>query len=253
MKIEAVVICNNYSDFLEHTMPENLQHLDRLVVVTHPDDKKTQQLCAYYGVDCIDTTVFHDDGDKFNKGRAINLGLSHLRHEDWLLHMDADILLPHRFRQRLKEAKLDPKNIYGADRQNVVSYEHFHEHKHKMTPQHKWRYLVEPMKEFPLGSRLLHMEHGYCPIGYFQLWHSSERRKYHIVAGSAEHSDVLFAVQWSRENRILLPEFFVFHLESEGSKMGINWDGRKSKPFEGKCEKCSRKRKDCKCHRCYDR
>lgn len=231
MKIEAVIICKDYSDFLEHTLPENLQHLDRIVVVTHPEDKKTQMVCDKFGVDFLDTTVFHEDGDLFNKGRAINLGLSHLRHEDWLLHIDADILLPHRFREMLKKAKLDPKNIYGADRLNVLSYEHWMEHKGKTVPQFQWRYMVTPQKEFTLGSRLLHNEYGYCPIGYFQLWHSSKKRKYSVINGSAEHADVLFSVQWERKHRMLLPEFFVYHLESEQTVMGANWLGRKTKPF----------------------
>jgi hypothetical protein len=231
VKIEAVIVCKDYSDFLAHTLSDNLQHLDRVVIVTHPDDKATQALCTRYGVDFIETEVMHDEGDKFNKGRAINLGLSHLRHEGWLLHLDADILLPHRFRSMLRHAKLDEKNIYGADRLNTVSYDQWIAHKHKTIPQHQWRYLVSPPAEFPLGSRLLHQEYGWCPIGYFQLWHSRMKRKYPIVSGSAEHSDVLFSVQWPRENRVLLPEIFVYHLESEAGNMGANWNGRKTKAF----------------------
>jgi glycosyltransferase involved in cell wall biosynthesis len=232
MKIECVVICYNYSDFLEHTLPENLQHVDRMVVVTHPTDRKTVDLCTKHGVDCIETEVFHDRGDKFNKGRAVNLGLSHLRHDDWLLTIDADILLPHRFRAMLDHAKLNERMIYGADRLNVPGWDAWMAHKHKIVPQHQWRYMVTPTKEFPIGSRLLHQEYGYCPIGYFQLWHSKTGRKYPIISGSAEHDDVLFAVQWEREQRALLPEFFCYHLESEpDAAMGANWKGRKTKPF----------------------
>lgn len=232
MRIECVIVCKDYSDFLEHTLPENLQHIDRLVVVTHPDDQKTIGLCTKYGVDVIPTTEFHRHGDKFNKGRAINLGLSHLRHDDWLLHIDADILLPHRFRQMLAYSHLDTNCIYGADRLNTLTYEHWMKHKDKTRPQHQWRYMVSPPKEFHVGSRLLHQEYGYCPIGYFQLWHSSTHRKYPIINGSAEHGDVLFAVQWPREKRHLLPEFFVYHLESDpNAPMGANWNGRKTPPF----------------------
>jgi|SRR4051812_48157964 hypothetical protein len=231
MKIECVIVCWNYSDFLEHTLPQNLNHLDRIVVVTHPHDGKTKNLCAKYGVDCIPTEVFHHEGDKFNKGRAINLGLSHLKHVDWLLHIDADILLPHRFRDLLNRAPLEQKCLYGADRLNSHCWEHWEANKHLTVPQYQWRYLVQPHSEFELGARLLHAEYGYCPIGYFQFWHSSVGLRYPIVNGSAEHSDVMFAVQWARRNRHLLPEFFVYHLESEKSGMGKNWDGRKSKPF----------------------
>lgn len=231
MKIEAVIVCKNYSDFLAYTMPENLQHLDRLVVVTHPDDKATQALCNKYGVDCLETEVMHDEQDPFNKGRAINLGISHLRHEGWILHLDADIVLPHRFRTMLRYAKLDPKNIYGCDRLNSLSFENWIKNKHKTVPQHLWRCLVTPQTEFPLGSRLLHQEYGWLPIGFFQLHHSSLKRRYPIMSGSAEHSDVLFSVQWERRDRILLPEFFVYHLESGTNKMGANWNGRKTPQF----------------------
>ncbi len=237
MVIEAVVVCYNYSDFLKHTIAETLQHVDRLVVVTHPSDNATKQLCDRYGVDCVPTEVFHEDGAKFNKARAINLGLSHLKHTGWLIHLDADILLPHRFRHMLDKAKLDKTCIYGADRVNTKSYEHFQEHKHKLVPAFVWRFLVNAISEFPLGARLLHNEYGWAPIGFTQIWHSSTNRKYPIVSGSAEHSDVMFAVQWPREKRILLPEFFVTHLESEGdAPSGVNWNGRKTKHFGPACK-----------------
>jgi len=231
MKIEAVIVCYNYGDFLEATIADNLQHLDRMVVVTHPSDKHTGRLCDRYGVDCIKTEVFHEDGDKFNKGRAINLGLSHLRHDDWVIHMDADILLPHRFRHMLKMAKLNKENIYGCDRLNSLNYENWVKYKNKTVPQHQWRFMVTPQQEFPVGSRLVHNEYGWLPIGFLQLFHASKRRIYPIVCGSSEHSDCLFSIQWPRENRILLPEFFCYHLESEVAQMGVNWGGRKTKPF----------------------
>ncbi len=231
MKLEAVIICSSYSDFLQHTLPENLQHLDHVVVVTTPGDRATRALCEKLSVDCVDTEVFFDRGDRFNKGRGINLGLSHLRHEDWLLHLDADVLLPHRFRSMLEMAKLDESCLYGADRRNIVSYEKFESVRGKLTPQWAYRYLVSAPEELPVGARLVHKEYGYCPIGYFQLWHSKAHRKYPINQGSAEHTDVLFSVQWPRKRRVLLPEFFVFHLESEKAKMGANWSGRTTKEF----------------------
>ena len=231
MTIESVVVCVNYGDFLEHTLPENLKQLDRVVVVTHPDDKITQRICNQYGVDFLTTTIMHEDGDALNKGRLINLGLSHLKHTDWLVQLDADILLPHNFRSMLKKAKLNKRCIYGMDRLNTVNFDHWQAYKGASVPQHQWRYLTIPNKHFPMGARLTHSEYGWCPIGYFQLWHSSMRRTYSIINGSAEHSDVMFAVQWPREDRILLPEMFCYHLESGDETFGKNWNGRKTKPF----------------------
>lgn len=230
-RIEAVIVCVNYADFLEHTLPENIEQVDRLVVVTHPDDKATQALCDRYSVDWYATTEMHRDGDKFNKARAINYGISQLRCDGWILQMDADTLLPHRFKEMLEHAQLEEDFIYGADRLNCLNYENWIANKHKITPQFQYRYLVTAVAEFPMGARLLHKEYGYCPIGYFQLWHSRMNRKYPVTSGSAEHSDVVFAIQWPRRKRMLLPEFFCYHLESETGNMGANWKGRTTAKF----------------------
>lgn len=232
MIIEAIIVSHNYGDFLAETLPRNLQGLDNAVVVTHPQDRATKILCNKLGVNCVETDVMHYKGDAFNKGMAIGLGLAHLRHEGWLLHLDADILLPDRFRNALQLSYLNPKNIYGADRLNIRNYENWKKNKNKRRPQWQHGCLTMPVPEFPIGARLVHDVYGYCPIGFFQLWHSSVKRKYPIAQGSAEHTDVLFAVQWPRENRILLPEFFVYHLESEQASMGANWQGRKTKEFK---------------------
>lgn len=234
MKIEAVIVCKDYSDLLEETLPLNMQHLDRIVVVTHPGDWETRKLCQKYGVDCVITEAMHEDGDKFNKGRCINLGLGHLRGLDWILHLDADVVLPHGFRNLLYRAKLRQDNIYGCDRLNVYGIEHWDKHKHKCVPHYESGYFVEPVREFPMGARIIHHEHGYCPIGFFQLWHSSMQRKYPINQGNAEHTDVLFACQWPRHQRVLLPEVICYHLESGLGPipMGTNWGGRKTPPWK---------------------
>lgn len=238
MILEGVIVCKDYSDFLEHTLPENLQYFDRLVVVAHPCDRATIDLCNRYSVDVVLTESMHEYGAKFDKARAINIGLGHLKGEDWILHLDADIVLPHRFRHLLWRAQLDRKNLYGADRVNVYGYDYWMAHKAKTIPHHTHRYFVEPPREFPLGARIVHQDHGYAPIGFFQLWHATAGKKYPIVQGNAENTDVLFAIQWPRANRVLLPEVFVYHLDSEkGPKpMGANWNGRTT-PHFGPVEK----------------
>ena len=51
--------------------------------------------------------------------------------------------------------------------------------------------------------------------------------------GIMEHTDVLFAIQWPRGRRHLLPEGFCIHLESS-AEFGANWHGRKTPPFRVK-------------------
>lgn len=233
IQLEGVIVCKDYSDFLEQTLPENLQYFDRLVVVTHPNDKRTQEVCSKFTVDCVTTECMHEFGDSFNKGRAINLGLGHLRGRGWILQMDADIVLPYRFRDLLWRAQLQPEKLYGADRVNVYGWERWQRLKAhgRLIPHHKHRYFIQPPD--CIGDRIVHHHHGYTPIGYFQLWNAAQHKLYPVDCGTAEHSDVLFAVQWNRRNRVLLPETVVYHLDSmKGpSPMGMNWGGRKTPLF----------------------
>ena len=123
MKIEAVVTCVDYADFLAETLPHNRNLFDKVVVVTSPEDKPTQRICEYWHVDCLSTDSFRSRWGEFNKGAAINDGLARLAKTDWLVHMDADIVLPPLTRTLLEAAELDPSSIYGIDRHMVHGYE----------------------------------------------------------------------------------------------------------------------------------
>ena len=39
--LEAVIVCRDYADFLGQTLPHNLAHFDRIVVVTSPRERRT--------------------------------------------------------------------------------------------------------------------------------------------------------------------------------------------------------------------
>ncbi len=240
MRLEAVIVCKDYSDFLAETLPLNLQHFDDVVVVTHHDDKKTQKICARNSVDCIQTAIFHENGSSFNKGAGINVGLDNSPRKDWHIHLDADIVLPHGFRRMLDKHQLNPKNIYGADRVNVYGWEAWQKLKPKLTPHYLDRWFIDPgfchSETVPegtrFGARVIHMEYGWIPIGFFQLWHSSQPHRYNYKRGAAAGTDVMFPAQWPRENRILLPEVVCYHLDSEPThQIGTNWKGRKSREF----------------------
>ena len=234
--LESVVVCVDYSDFLEVTLPHNQQYFDNIVVVTSFEDKKTQRLCRHYNIDPVITDAFYEGQDPFNKAKGINLGLAHLKYNDWVLHMDADILLPHNFRNNLFINSLDKTCIYGADRQNVIGRKEYEKliKSSSFSLQYRDKFVFQkPLLEE--GARLIHREFGYCPIGYFQLFNGSYLKKWYMKypdsQPGAERSDVQFALQWRREDRKLLPGVSTFHLESEESPQGVNWRGRQSAPF----------------------
>jgi hypothetical protein len=238
MRLEAVTVCVNYADYLEQTLPFTLQHVDDVVVVTIPEDRRTVGLCHKMGVRCLATRCFYQWGDTFNKARGINYGLANLRLDGWVVHLDADIVLPHRARWLLDVVELDPRKLYGCDRVNVVGREVWEEAKSQLPQQYVSSCRIEPPTRHEWGSRLIHVGYaGYMPIGYFQLWNPAgsgvDRYPDTAAQQSAEHTDVLHAMQWARRDRELLPEIIAMHLVTKGGQasMGTNWLGRKSPEF----------------------
>jgi hypothetical protein len=241
LRIECATICVGYGDFLAATLPENLPLVDDLVVVTAPDDDETIAVCRKHSVHYVLSDEYRRGGP-FNKARLIRRAFDQIAGRDWILHLDADIVLPRKFRRLAELAHLDERVIYGADRQNVVGWDawqrlkstagpwdnHAHENGHWFHPS------LRP------GSRWVSTLHGYVPIGFFQLFHGSalvdggyHQRSYPIHHGDAARTDVQFALQWDRRQRQLVPELIVLHLESEKSAIGANWRGRTTARFGG--------------------
>jgi hypothetical protein len=247
MRIEAVTVCVDYADFLAVTLPYNLPLFDHFVVVTTPRDTETRELCRKLGVTTILTEEFYRDGETFNKARGINKALDQLSHAEFVCHLDADIVLPSHFRASLRQSHPDPRVLYGCDRIMVRTAEDWALLRDSQYLQQDYHCRVNfpsgyDMKKpwgWEVGARWANSEHGYCPIGFFQLWHSQcdiyrgiHLKHYPTSANSAARSDVQFAIRWDRRYRQLLPEVIAVHLDSEPSPLGANWNGRKTKRFD---------------------
>jgi hypothetical protein len=245
MKLEAVIVCVNYSDFLAHTLPSTKNQFDRLVVVTDFEDLETKRLCEFYNVMCVQTDAFYENGDTFNKGKGINEGLKHLDLNGWVVHLDADIYLPPQTRTILENIPLDSTKIYGADRLMCPSFDEWQEFQNSPTPiQDAWIFVH--LTKFPVGVRICEYKShhvGYEPIGYFQLWNPSSSGvfAYPNKHGFADRTDVLHCKKWPRQKRELLPEIVVIHLESEPG-IGLNWKGRTTEKFSSKKSMPEKKR-----------
>jgi hypothetical protein len=241
MKVSAITICKNYDDFLSHTLPRNVGCVDELFVVTHHEDTKTQELCAAHPtVHCIVDSEAFGGATAFNKGRAINSALNRLGPSDWILHIDADIILPSDFRSQIQRAEIEQCNIYGAERCRILGFDAWEKWKGAIESYGRSAvegdssgYLLRRPKECIVDARFINHRTGYFPLGYFQLWHSSCDRRYPSDFNSADRSDDVFAQQWPRARRVLLPEFHVYHLDSEAKPtLGVNWRGRVTPRFE---------------------
>ena len=237
VRIEAVSVCVNYSDFLAETAAQNRGMLDRWIIVTSRTDEATVDLCHRLNLECIRTDDFFKDGSQFNKGRAIDRGLGMLGHDEWLLHIDADIALPTDFRESLLDADLDTECLYGADRHMLSSWEEWQAW--KTAGSTRSYHCYQQMTKWPVGAldghsirlctdRVLsalaricrHQEGRATPC--YPEWHSNAAR-----------ADVKFALQWDRRRRQVLPEVIVAHLESGASPMvrtGTDGNRRRLQP-----------------------
>lgn len=233
MKIEAVITCVDYSDFLAQTLPHNRVLFDRMVVVTAPEDKATRRVCEYWNVQCIPTDVFETRWGKFSKGRAINVGLGELAKDGWMLHLDADIVCPPLMRSLIQQAELDPTHLYGFDRHICRGEEAWRKFMAMPQLQHESGAYIH-MDKFPMGTRVMQGHAGgYVPIGFAQLWHpgASGVATYPEQHDTAGRTDVLFAMQWPRAKRGLIPEVVMYHLESDDAANAANWNGRTTARF----------------------
>jgi hypothetical protein len=242
VKIEAVTVCVGYADFLRETIPFNLPHVDRWLIVTDNTDAATREVCRQHNLEFLATDDFYRGGAKFDKARGIDRGMHLLAHDDWVLHLDADIVLPPHARQTLRSAGLDPGTIYGADRVMVKGWERWQKLQasgflQRYSRSHHFNVCFPG--GFDIGARWADVHQGYVPIGFFQLFHSDAtiyrgirtRRYSNYTHSDAARTDVQFALQWDRERRALVPELVVLHLESEDAGIGANWSGRTTRPF----------------------
>ncbi len=232
-RLEAVVVCDHYSDFLRCTLPANKHLFDRIVVVTSPEDRDTQRICEFHHVECLQTDALNARWRKFCKGDGINEGLALLDHDAWVVHLDADVWLPPQTRLLLQNAELDRTMLYGIDRFCVKGYAQWDRFLEKPILQHECDAYVH-MNAFPLGTRVTSKDGGgYIPIGFFQMWCpcASGRFTYPEAHSDAGRGDMVFAKQWPRAKRALIPEVVGYHLESTDATMSANWFGRTTAPF----------------------
>lgn len=237
-QMECVTVCVNYADMLAHTLPHNRVLFDRMVVVTAPEDRETQRVCRYWDVKTVLTDEIRSRWPKeFHKGKGINEGLAALSKNGWLVHLDADVVLPVHFRKFMAGAELDTSMIYGCDRVEFKSYEDFQSFYGNPQLQIDGDYNcfvnVSHCEGQRIGTRVAFFHQGgYLPIGFVQVWHAdSGFLKYQDGHTDASREDNLFALQWPRAKRGFLPEVLAYHLESEEAPMAVNWKGRQTKRF----------------------
>lgn len=232
-KIEAVVACVGYDDFLRLTLGRILTHLPSVTVLTAPWDGPTIEIAKRLGAKLLITDVWRQRGS-FNKAAALNEWLASLdesQGDRWLLTVDADILFPDTFQMALDT--LDGTSLYGVVRRMCDTASDWNEF---VCRQKDFRDFAVGTPEV-INGRVWGRSPTSNPAalqGYFQLW-----RRNALPFGSrfldlptAGQYDVEFALRFPEWKRQFLAGAEVLHLGLNRR----NWTGRVSERWDHAAE-----------------
>lgn len=234
----VVTVCVKYDDFLFWSIVLNKHHLRNWLIVTNELDYKTILLCEYHNIDYITTNSFFENNARFNKFAGVNEALKHIN-TDWVLFLDADIIIPQNINRVLDNLKLKEDEIYGTDRLNLTGPDELLKYLKDRNNIVKDNWLVD-FSDYSVGARICQFYggeedngefKGWTPLGFFQLANKKYFKEYPQKEDSADHCDLVFAKKYEREKRILIPELLCAHIDSEES-WGANWNGRITKQFK---------------------
>ena len=208
--MKGIVCCVNYADLLKITLPRNAKHFKEVLVVTHPDDRKTLDVVGTVpNARAFTTEAFYEHGAVFNKGLAMEQGFDVLGRAGWILIHDADVILPDDLKT---DIGLRDGYLYGMRR----------------------RILHDPARWNP------NVDWNNCPIsadrviaGYFQLFNGShvdleKKPWYDVTFAHAGGCDGYFQSRWKYDRKVWLPTYCL-HLGERDQ----NWWGRTTFGLDG--------------------
>lgn len=194
-KLDVIIVCVNYSDVLRLTLPQNKKIFENITVVTHVNDKKTIELCKVNNIRCVKDSDCVDE--KLNKSMAINTGIQSIKDPDYLLLLDADIIVE----DKIDVYRLKDDTIYTSGRYIIPSINDYDDH----------LYNSKDLKQISKKED----DRG---LGFFQLFNYKEKTEYPESNfdrySKHEWVDIIFKKSFKKIKNI---GFDVIHLGVEGS------------------------------------
>ena len=128
--IQIVVICVNYSDFLKITYQKNIRFFKQsnYHIITSSEDQKTIDLCVNLNIKYEIYDDFYLNRSKLNKSGAIHKIQKRLYNDfpdDWILLLDADIILPDNFKELFLSKCDNTMSLYSLKRKDYEEEEDF--------------------------------------------------------------------------------------------------------------------------------
>ena len=206
--IDVIIVSVNYNDFLQITLENNTKIFKNITVVTSINDTECQKICERFNVNCVVTERMYEDGASFNKGKAINDGIKSLLNPNWILLLDADIIVPDTFTESFKLKYTNINALYVCNRVMFREYQSY--------------------LDWKSGSGLKSQVSTLNGIGYFQLFNINsnclQKIIYSETSNNASRSDIYFKNRFTEK----------VDLEIESIHLGIpykNWNGRETPDF----------------------
>jgi hypothetical protein len=123
LKIKTVICAINYCDLLKETLSQNVKELFDISIITDLKDQETKNLCREFNIKCYQTDLFYINNSKFNRGIVLNAFFNEFKNElDWVLLLDADIVVPKDFEKLFFDGKPDINSMYGCRRYDIQEY-----------------------------------------------------------------------------------------------------------------------------------
>jgi GR25 family glycosyltransferase involved in LPS biosynthesis len=155
-ELDLILVSVDYNEYLEKVLFHNTKLFNNITVITHPDDIFCHSLCEKFNVNCITDDSLYKNGT-INKSLGINKAIKSLTYPDWILIVDADIII----NKKIDIENLNIRKLYTSSRyicDNMNNY-------------YRWRNGEIDIKE--IGK--LEADRG---IGFFQLFNYSQKKSY---------------------------------------------------------------------------
>lgn len=199
MHLTIITVCRDMADYLAITLPKNRKHANTYIIACAPGVHADSQAAEAGGAVAVGCKALADDG--FRKGAAINEALEYCEPSDWVLMLDADMILPDDFREKLEAYPKDSNTIYGVKRMDQPAEDYLRHEKWTREYEndgYEAEYfnppkLVENPRDIGAGAFQLFHASAKC-LRNLKKWYP-ERKK------DATLDDRLFVRQWPADKR----------------------------------------------------
>lgn len=178
-KLDVIIVSVNYNKYLPLTLENNTKIFDNITVVTSKDDIECQIICKRFNVNCIICENIVENG-LINKSLGLNSGIKSLLKKDWILILDADIIV----NSKIDINELNKSNLYTSSRYIIEDLDLYKEYKSGN----------KNLSEFKFES-----DKG---IGFFQLFNFKMKKSYpdsnYGRYSESTWSDVIFKKKFNK-------------------------------------------------------